>query len=117
MARSHRMGPAGVQNITWTPLPLTSCRPVIQPLQLLAWLNDGARHAECVQVHKVQLDAVDHLIWCMSFQSTHQCPIPSICCGPENFHSETLAGQSCGMPYFGKCPNCTLSHTIRGKYV
>src|SRR5258706_524930 len=84
--KDKKLNSASKPNITWTPPPPTSLDPtpcshplcvytnnhmqarlVIQLLQLLAWLNDGARCAEPAQVCEVWFDAVDHLIWRTSF--------------------------------------------------
>src|SRR5258706_7735199 len=71
------------------PLPLPSL-PGHQVSSVSHQLDNGAWSAECTQVGKVGLDAVDHIVRRMAIQHTGKCPISYVCHRVESFRPQGL---------------------------
>jgi len=72
------------------------------------------------QVGKISLDALDHLVGCMTFQWTGKCPVPNVsCCVVKPLPTGLWKARAMqhGTDCIGECSNSFLGHAIQGQMV
>jgi hypothetical protein len=76
--------------------------------------DDGTQHIERMQVRKIQLHVVQHLVKGTSIQSLRQHPIANICCCAEIWQDQVVEH---GTHSIGEYPNDLFCYNVRHRMV